>query len=99
MTSMKKFTLAAALVLGGLGLGATQAQAARVRIAIGGPVAYVPPCPGPGYAWVAGYYNGGYWVPGYWNFVGVVGGPVVHFDRGPIFVGRHFDRGYARFRR
>jgi hypothetical protein len=28
----------------------------------------------------------------------VVGGPVVHFDRGPVVVG-HFDRGHARFPR
>jgi hypothetical protein len=59
----------------------------------------VPPCPGPGYAWVAGYYNGGYWVPGYWNFVGVVRvGPFTRFEHGPI-VDRHFDRDHARFRR
>ena len=100
MTSLKKFTLAAALVAGSLGLGATQAQAARVRLTIGGPVAYVPPCPGPGYVWVAGYFNDGYWVPGYWNFVGVVHtGPFVHFERGPVVVYRHFDRDHARFRR
>ena len=103
MTSMKNWMLGAALVAGGLGLGATSARAAEFGVAIRGPVAYVPPCPGPGYAWVAGYYNGGYWVPGYWNFVGVVrGGPFVRFEHGPVVV-RHFDRGWdrdhARFRR
>ena len=104
MKSMKNWILAAALVAGGLGLAATTAQAERVRVVVGGPVAYAPPCPGPGYVWVAGYYNGGYWVPGYWNFVGVVRpGPVVRLGGGPVFVDRHFDRGWdrdhARFRR
>ena len=103
MTSMKNWMLGAALVAGGMGLGANSAQAAQIRVAIGAPVAYAPPCPGPGYAWVAGYYNGGYWVPGYWNFVGVARGPVVRFGVGHLVVGGHFgrgwDRGYARFRR
>jgi hypothetical protein len=70
MKSMAKWMLGAALVAGGLGLGATKAQAAEWGVYIGGPVAYVPPCPGPGYTWVAGYYSGGYWVPGRWNYVG-----------------------------
>lgn len=103
MTSLKKLTLAAALVVGSLGLGATTAQAAQFRVAVRGPVAYVPACPGPGYVWVAGYYNGGYWVPGYWNFVGVARGPVVRFGVGPVIVGGHFgrgwDHGYGHFRR
>lgn len=101
MTSLKKLMLAAALVVGGLGLGATTAQAAQIRVAIGAP-GYVPACPGPGYVWVAGYYNGGYWVPGYWNFVGAVRGPVVRFGVGPVVIGhfgRGWDRGYAHFRR
>ncbi len=103
MKNMKNWILAAALVAGGLGLGVTTAQAAQFRIAVRGP-AFVPPCPGPGYVWVDGYYNGGYWVPGYWNFVGVVRpGPLVRFDRGPVVVAGHFDRGWdrdhARFRR
>ena len=85
------------MVAGGLGFGANSAQAAQFGIAVREQVAYVPPCPGPGYAWVAGYYNGGYWVPGYWNFVGVVrGGPFVHFERGAVVVGGHFDRGFDR---
>ncbi len=70
MKSMAKWMLGAAVVAGGLGLGAKPAQAAEFGIYVGGPAAYVPPCPGPGYNWVAGYYNGGYWVPGRWNFVG-----------------------------
>ena len=103
MTSMKNWMLGAALVAGGLGLGANPAQAAEFGIAIRGPVDSVPPCPGPGYVWVAGYYNNGYWVPGFWNFAGVVRpGPSVHFDRGPMLLGGHFDRRFdrdhARFR-
>jgi hypothetical protein len=86
MKSMAKWMLGAALVAGGLGLGATKAQAAEWGMYVGGPVAYVPPYPGPGYAWVAGYYSGGYWVPGRWNYVGV----------------RYYDRDdyrYARYHR
>ncbi len=68
MGSMKKWMLAIALAAGTLGLGASQANAARIGfgVYVGAP-AYQPPCPGPGYAWVAGYYNNGYWVPGFWR--------------------------------
>src|ERR1700749_3559291 len=69
--------LGAALAAGVLGTGAAQANAAQIRVGVGfgvsiaAPVAYVPPCPGPGYAWVAGYWNPYHvWVPGYWNFRG-----------------------------
>jgi hypothetical protein len=82
MKSIAKWMLGAALVAGGLGLGATKAQAAEWGVYVGGPVAYVPQCPGPGYAWVAGYYSGGYWVPGRWNYVGV----------------RYYDRDYRYHR-
>jgi hypothetical protein len=109
MGSMKKWMLAAALAAGTVGLGASQAQAARIGIGVyvGGPSVYVPPCPGPGYAWVAGYYNGGYWTPGFWRApeprpeVIVRGG---YGWRGPVY-GRdfdhdqHFDRGHDGFRR
>ena len=85
MKSFGKFMLGAAILAGGLGLGATTAQAAEVRVVIGGPAAYIPPCPGPGYVWVSGYYNDGYWVPGYWSYSGAGyvrdRGPVVVFDR------------------
>jgi hypothetical protein len=95
---MKKWTLAAALVAGMAGLGATTAQA-QVRVVVGGgPVAYVSQCPGPGYFWVAGFYNGGYWVPGRWESRGPVvrergwvGGRVVVRDRD--------FRGHDRYRR
>jgi hypothetical protein len=107
MKTMKKWMLAAAMVAGGLGLAAAPAQAARIGIYVRGPIAYVPPCPGPGYVWVAGYDANGYWVPGYWNFVGPrvgigvrIGGPIVRggygWGRGPIadppFGHNHFRR-------
>ncbi len=108
MGSMTKWMLALALVAGTLGMGATQANAARIGVGVyvGAP-AYVPPCPGPGYAWVAGYYANGYWVPGFWRApearYGVVvrGGYAHGWDRGPVYgrhfdSGRHFDRGGFR---
>jgi len=70
MKSIAKWMLGAAVAAGGLGLAATPAKAAEWGVYVGGPVAYVPPCPGPGYQWVAGYYSGGYWIPGRWAFVG-----------------------------
>lgn len=104
MGSMKKWMLAAALAAGTVGLGASQAQAARIGIGVYvGGSAYVPPCPGPGYAWVNGYYAGGYWVPGYWRApepeVIVRGGYGWH---GPVYRDfdhdRRFDRDYDRDR-
>ena len=72
MKNLGKWMLSAAVLAGALGLGTAKAHAAQIGIYVqGGPVAYVPPCPGPGYVWAAGYYDGGYWVPGRWNFVGV----------------------------
>jgi hypothetical protein len=101
MGSIKKWMLGAALATGALAMTAAPAQAARIGIYVGaGPVA-VPACPGPGYAWVAGYWNNGYWVPGYWNFVGVrVGGPIVRggviLGHGPGFYRGGFYRGGFR---
>jgi hypothetical protein len=91
-----KLVLGAALAAATLGLGTGTAHAARIGVfvGVGAPVAYVPPCPGPGYAWVAGYWNPyRVWVPGYWNFVGPRVG--VRFG-GPVVVGRHFDHGFDR---
>jgi hypothetical protein len=101
MFSMKKWMLGAAVLAVGLGLGTTQAKAAEFGVYVRGPVAYVPPCPGPGYNWVAGYYANGYWVPGRWNFIGVRGpAPIVRFDGHRDFayrgVDRHFDRDHFR---
>jgi len=88
MGNIKKWMLAAALVVGGLGLAAAPANAAEIGIYVRGPVAYVPPCPGPGYVWIAGYYANGYWVPGYWNFAGVRVGVAVPPVRGYVGIGR-----------
>jgi hypothetical protein len=91
MSGMKNWMLGAAMVAGVVGLSAAPAQAARVGIYIGAPAAYIPPCPGPGYAWVAGYWSNGYWVPGYWNFVSRPYGPGFRGDAG--WDHRHdFDR-------
>ncbi len=101
MGNMRNWIFGAAIVVAGLGLGATPAQAAEFGFHVRGPVAFVPACPGPGYVWIAGYYANGYWVPGYWNFAGIRNrGPVVRFDAGRGF-DRHFDRdrGHDRFRR
>jgi len=91
MKTLGKWVLGAALAAATLGMGTAKANAARVHVAIGfggpvvAPVAYVPPCPGPGYVWVAGYYNPyRVWVPGYWNYA-----------RGPVVVG-HYGHGYYR---
>ncbi|HVN92732.1 MAG TPA: hypothetical protein VMT38_03500 [Terracidiphilus sp.] len=96
---MKKFALAAALALGALGLTAAPAQAARIGVFVG--AGAIPVAPGPGYVWVAGYWNDGYWVPGYWNYVGFrVGRPIIRggfvVDRGPVFYHRDFDRHFDR---
>ena len=58
MGSMKKWMLAAALAAGIVGMGAAPAQAARIGVYIGAR-GYVPACPGPGYAWVGGYWADG----------------------------------------
>jgi hypothetical protein len=92
MGSMRNWMLGAAMVAGLAGLSATPAQAAEFGFQMRGPVAYVPPCPGPGYEWVAGYMANGYRVPGYWNLRRGYG-PVVRYDRG---FDRRFDRGFDR---
>ncbi len=94
MGSMKSWMLGAAVVAAGLGMGATTAQAAEFGIYVGRPVAYVPPCPGVGYFWTAGYRAHGYWYPGRWEFRGGHG-PVVRFDGRRDF-DRHVDRDHFR---
>ena len=95
MKNIGKWVLGAAVLAGGLALGTNTAEAAQVRVYVGaGDAAYIPPCPGPGYAWVNGYYDGGYWVPGYWNYVGGVsysyyGSGYRHYDRDDY---RRWDR-------
>jgi hypothetical protein len=93
MKQLGKWMLGAAVAVGTLGLGTTAAHAAQIGVYVsGGPVAYAPPCPGPGYQWVAGYYSGGYWVPGRWAFVGARS-----YDRDDYRF-RAYDRDDYRFR-
>lgn len=87
--TMRTFTIAAAMAVAALGFGSTAAHAAHIGIGVyvGGPGAYVPPCPGPGYQWTAGYWDGGYWVPGQWVFVG---GPAYY--GAPAYYGGYYHR-------
>ena len=68
MRNMPTWMLGAAIVVGALGAGSITAQAAEWGVYMRGSAAYVPPCPGPGFVWVAGYDAGGYWIPGRWVF-------------------------------
>jgi hypothetical protein len=70
-----KSILRALGLAGILALGAAAAQAQpRVFVGVGfrAPVvvAAVPPCPGVGYVWSAGYYDGPVFVPGRWIYRG-----------------------------
>lgn len=98
MSSMRNWILGAAVVAGAAAFGAAPAQAAEFGFRVRGPVAYIPPCPGPGYVWVDGYMANGYWVPGYWNLGVRRVEPVVRFgyDRG---FDRHIAVDRGRFRR
>lgn len=98
MGSIRNWMLGAAVVLGGLGLGATPANAAQFGIYVGGPTAYASPYPGPGYVWVNGYMDNGYWVAGRWSFEGDGDGyRAGRFDRGwDRDRGWHHDRGWHR---
>lgn len=94
MKNITKWMLAAAMAIGGLGLAAAPANAAQIGVYIGTGAEYVPPCPGPGYAWIAGYYSNGYWIPGRWAFHGIVR------DRVDAYRGRvNFDRDHRADRR
>ncbi|HEV2488108.1 MAG TPA: hypothetical protein VGT08_21480 [Terracidiphilus sp.] len=84
MRSMKNWMLGAAVLAGAAGVASIPAQAAQFGIYVQGPAAYVPPSPGPGYVWSAGYMYDGYWVPGRWDFVG--------YGYRDGFMGRDFDR-------
>lgn len=98
MGSMRNWMLGAAVVVGGLGLGATTANAAQFGIYARGPAAYVSPYPGPGYVWIDGYMANGYWIAGRWNFEGDRdGGRYERFD-GDRGWNRDRDRGWDRDR-
>jgi len=111
MTTIRNWMLGAAVVAGGLGMAAGTAQAAEFGIYARGPVAYVPPCPGPGYVWAAGYQANGYWIPGRWNFLGERNPEAFgrfEGDRNHVAYGhsdrdrdrdRHEDRGHDGYRR
>jgi hypothetical protein len=99
-----KWALGAALAAGALGMGTAKANAAQVRVGIGfgvpvaAPVAYVPACPGPGYAWVGGYWGPRrVWVPGYWRGPRAVGPePIIRGRVGFYDAHRSY---YPRYRR
>lgn len=81
-----KSILRALALTGIVGLGAAGAQAqTRVFVGVRTPevVASIPACPGVGYVWSAGYYNGPVFVPGRWVYRG--------FDRDRVVV-RDFHR-------
>jgi hypothetical protein len=82
-----KNVLRALALTGILSLGAAGAQAqTRIFVGVRAPiVAAIPACPGEGYAWSAGYYNGPVFVPGRWIYRG--------FDRDRVVV-RDFHRDF-----
>ena len=90
-----KSILRALALTGVLGLGAAAAQArAGIYVGIGGGDPYyaaVPPCPGPGYFWSAGYYNGPVFVPGRWIYRG--------YDRDAYARSYSYGNGYRVFDR
>jgi hypothetical protein len=93
MSGMKNWMLGAAVVAGGMAMGPGTAQAAEFGVYTRGPVAYVPPCPGPGYVWMAGYQADGYWIPGRWA-MGAHRDVLEGERRG--FFARGFDREHLR---
>jgi hypothetical protein len=103
---MPGWILGAAVVAGGLGMVSAPAQAAEFGVYERGPAAYVPPCPGAGYVWVAGYRANGYWVPGRWNYAGFREREHFYrYEHERAIDGRYDrnrfarDRAYDRFRR
>jgi hypothetical protein len=94
MASIKSLMLGAAMLAGAAAIGSASANAAQIGVYIGAHSEYVPPCPGPGYEWVAGYYDGGYWIPGRWAFAASYGGygGGYGYDRHHYYRSRDWDR-------
>jgi len=92
---MKKTMALLILFAGGL----FAAPRVTVGIGFGAPAPVVvaqPPCPGPGYTWVDGYYApSGVWVAGYWAPPVAVN--VRHVA--PVFHARVIDHRFEHFRR
>ena len=93
-------------VLVGLLSGATMVAQAQTRLffGFGGGRAPVVSAqyysPGPGYVWIAGYYNGPYWVPGHWmrrdDDDGYYGGYYGRSYYGGYYGNGFYGRGYYR---
>ncbi|HVT97740.1 MAG TPA: hypothetical protein VHE33_09545 [Acidobacteriaceae bacterium] len=68
-----KSILRALALTGIVGFGAAAGAQAQTRFYVGigtSAVAAIPPCPGEGYVWTAGYYDSYGWVPGQWVYRG-----------------------------
>lgn len=94
MGSMRNWMLGAAVLAGAAGLASVPAQAAQFGVYVGVHRDYVPPSPGPGYFWTAGYMDGGYWIPGRWTFGGY--GYRERYVGNGFYRGRDFDRDHDR---
>jgi WXXGXW repeat (2 copies) len=107
---MKTKLLAMMLLAGGSVFAPTMFAQTRFSIGSGfgsqgagyyqAPPAYasnIPPCPGPGYTWVDGYWTNDYgrqvWVPGFWNAPPVFTG----YQAAPRFDNHFVDRDDRRF--
>ena len=105
---MKTKLMAMMLLAGGSIFAPTMFAQTRFSIGVGfgtqgagfyqAPPAYasnIPPCPGPGYTWVDGYWTNDYgrqvWVPGFWS------APVISYQVAPRFDNRFFGRDDHRF--
>jgi hypothetical protein len=95
---MKKTMIAMTMLAGGL--FAAPAVRFGVDIGVRAPVAVVRPvCPGPGYAWMDGYYApNGVWMAGYWAPPVVRVSPAVRFAPEYRYA-RHDAPRYEHFRR
>ena len=106
---MKTKLLAMMLLAGGSIFAPTMFAQTRFSIGLGfgtqgggfyqAPPAYasnIPPCPGPGYTWVDGFWTNDYgrrtWVAGYWNAP-----PVFTYRSAPRFDNRFVGRDDRRF--